>query len=111
MRHNHVTRDIRPPGECPACDDYLGAVPVEVVRHVLADEVKRTSAVDLLAWTEERMLRELVSEVYKAGMVGLSWPTLERVPMTLMDGELHETQPGQNVYEWRVVASVKAMPR
>ena len=21
-RHNHVTRDIKPPGTCPACDQY-----------------------------------------------------------------------------------------
>lgn len=22
--HNHVTRDIKPVGECPACDEYWG---------------------------------------------------------------------------------------
>ena len=22
IRHNHVTRDIKPLGECPACDAY-----------------------------------------------------------------------------------------
>ena len=21
-RHNHVTRDIKPPGQCPGCDEY-----------------------------------------------------------------------------------------
>lgn len=21
-RHNHVTRDIKPPGQCPGCDAY-----------------------------------------------------------------------------------------
>lgn len=23
-RHNHVTRDIKPPGQCPACDQFSG---------------------------------------------------------------------------------------
>lgn len=24
VRHNHVTRDIKPYGRCPACDEYHG---------------------------------------------------------------------------------------
>lgn len=28
-RHNHVTRDIRRPGLCPACDRYWAAYPPE----------------------------------------------------------------------------------
>lgn len=23
MRHNHVTREIMPPGDCRACDEYI----------------------------------------------------------------------------------------
>jgi hypothetical protein len=28
-RHNHLTRDIKPPGICPACDDYWVTVPLK----------------------------------------------------------------------------------
>ena len=26
LRHNHVTRDIKPYGQCPVCDDYWAGV-------------------------------------------------------------------------------------
>lgn len=108
MRHNHATRDIKPPGECPACDEHHG-VPVVAIRHVLADEARRTSGVDLYAWTEERVLIELVRRVYKDGMVGLSWPALKRLPLRPVAGELVECPP-ELATEWRIVASVRAMP-
>lgn len=39
VTHNHVTREIRPPGHCVGCDVYHDAVmevPVCYERHVLA---------------------------------------------------------------------------
>lgn len=40
-RHNHITRDIKPIGMCPACDDYHARRAVGEVRdvEVLADRL------------------------------------------------------------------------
>jgi hypothetical protein len=35
-RHNHITRDIKPQGECPACDEYHAK---SIARNVLADSL------------------------------------------------------------------------
>lgn len=71
---------------------------------VSAEKARRTTAVDLLSWTEERVMMELVRAVYKAGYVGTAWPELVRVPMKLVFG-----QP--TVEEWRITATVRAVPR
>lgn len=76
------------------------------------EDVRRTTAVDLLEWHEEKAITELVRAVHKAGYAGMTWPRVGRVPMVLMDGELRVRQsPRENVYEWHVTAQVEAMPR
>lgn len=48
-RHNHVTRDIKPPGQCPGCDDYhnrgesrnRGESPLSTERASIADQLER----------------------------------------------------------------------
>lgn len=32
-QHNHVTRDIKAPGKCPACDATRVSVPAEAIEH------------------------------------------------------------------------------
>lgn len=36
MKHNHITRDIKPKGGCPGCDEYWSAQPVKnIVKRVV----------------------------------------------------------------------------
>lgn len=83
------------------------------VHEMLDQDVRRSSAVDLLAWAEEKVLSELTRQVYRAGLRGTSWPELKRVPLALIDGEFLEILPGErlNIYKWRVVAVVEVEPR
>lgn len=80
------------------------------IASISEDDRRRTTAIDLLEWYEEKVLTELVRRVYKTGMVGETWPVIERIPMRMQDGELVRCGP-QDVTEWRIVASVEAEPR
>lgn len=110
MRHNHVTRDIKAPGICPACDELHGVRKYGSRQIVNALEAKRlTKTVDILALTEERVLTELVRTVYRDGFVGIAWPTLTREAYGWTNGELIIDRA--NPEEWHIEARVKAMPR
>ncbi len=76
------------------------------------DELQRqrfVSEVDLIERTEEKVLRELVAEVHKAGYEGTSWPKVGRVPMGWTNGELIVDR--SNPEFWRITARVEATPR
>lgn len=83
---------------------------------VSAGEVRRSSNRDVLGAAEVRVLRELVTKVHEDGYVGLTWPTVRRIPKAWRHGangrELFEVDPElADVDEWYVVAEVEATPR
>lgn len=85
-----------------------------VTQLVTEAQRKRTDAVDLIAWTEERVLRELVSEVYKAGYEGMSWPKVGRVAFGPGDNGGRVVLVGDQldrVEDWYITAQVEATPR
>lgn len=79
-------------------------------------EVRRFPDRDPLGEAEVQVLRELATEVHKNGYVGLTWPTVRRVPKAWRHGangrELFEVDPElADVDEWYVVAEVRVSPR
>lgn len=45
-RHNHITRDIKPRGICPGCDEYHYKHSRELIEEILMGENKPSSLED-----------------------------------------------------------------
>lgn len=63
MEHNHVTRDIKPLGECPACDKTRDVLTLEQAIELQ----KRQTRINKL---EEAISYALAQKDLKYGMVG-----------------------------------------
>lgn len=48
VQHNHLTRDIKAPGKCPACDETRR----RVRKLTMTKPTKKMSRDDLIAWLE-----------------------------------------------------------
>ena len=87
MNHNHVTRDIKPPGVCPGCDEHHA-------RHVAEKDAHRC---DVPGCDGTRLGHDLASEFpeetrrFDAAMDRLRGPREDRV----MPENLHVIPPSK----------------
>ena len=88
------------------------------VTRMISERSRKFAAeeVDLLLETEAAVMAELARKVHLDGFVGTAWPTVRREPMWRGYGDLRpmqadELQVGFEPIEWRISATVEAVPR